>query len=70
VIVSSGDPDATAQERFASPVLLDADRVLAGAFGAHGTPMAVLIGPDGRVASDVAVGATGVMELLAPVPVP
>jgi hypothetical protein len=44
--------------------------VLAGAFGAHGTPMAVLIGPDGRVASDVAVGATGVMELLAPVPVP
>jgi thiol-disulfide isomerase/thioredoxin len=70
VIVSSGDPDATAQERFASPVLLDADRVLAGAFGAHGTPMAVLIGPDGRVASDVAVGATGVMELLAPVAVP
>lgn len=70
VIVSSGDPNATAEERFASPVLLDADRVLAGAFGAHGTPMAVLVGPDGRVASDVAAGATSVMELLAPVAVP
>jgi thiol-disulfide isomerase/thioredoxin len=70
VIVSSGDREATAAERFASPVLLDAEQRLAGALGAHGTPMAVLVGPDGRVASPVAAGATGVMELLTPVAVP
>ncbi len=69
VIVSSGDRETTAAERFESPVLLDAEQRVASALGAGGTPMAVLVGPDGRLASPVAAGATSVMELLTPIAV-
>ena len=66
VVVSSGDEDRSRSEGFRSTVLLD-DGFAAGAeFGVSGTPMAVLLGADGRVASDVAAGARAVLALTEP----
>jgi hypothetical protein len=65
VVVSSGDPDATKAEGFRSTVVLDKDLELGRVFGADGTPMAVRIDADGRVASRVAAGEDAVFELLA-----
>ncbi len=63
VIVSSGDVESTRAEGFASRVLLDEDFEAGPAFHATGTPMAVLLDADGRVASEVAAGAEGVLSL-------
>jgi thiol-disulfide isomerase/thioredoxin len=63
VVVSSGDEESTRAEGFTSLVLLDGDYRAAAAFGAHGTPMGVLLDADGRVASNVAAGADAVLEL-------
>jgi thiol-disulfide isomerase/thioredoxin len=64
VVVSSGDPAATKAEGFRSTVVLDKNLELGSVFGAGGTPMAVRIDADGRVASDVAAGEGAVFELL------
>lgn len=48
---------------FTSPVVLDADGSAMRAFGASGTPMAVLVDASGRIASHLAVGAQEVMAL-------
>jgi hypothetical protein len=66
VIVSMGDEEATRAEGFASKVVLDEDRAAGSEFGINGTPMAVLLGGDGRVASGVAAGAQAVMSLARP----
>ena len=50
-------PDANA------PIVLDQQFATGSAFGATGTPSAILIGPDGRIASEMAVGAPSVMAL-------
>lgn len=63
VIVSSGDADSTRADGFSSTVLLDEDFAAGDTFGAGGTPMAVLLGADGRVASEVVGGAEAVFEL-------
>lgn len=63
VVVSSGDPVGTRAEGFASLVLLDDAFEAAGAFNAHGTPMAVLVDADGRIASPVAAGSDAVLAL-------
>jgi thiol-disulfide isomerase/thioredoxin len=63
VVVSSGDPESTRSEGFSSLVLLDEDFAAGGAFGANGTPTAVLLDADGRVASRIAAGAEAVLEL-------
>jgi hypothetical protein len=44
-------------------VLLDQNFAAGRAFGASGTPSAVLVDAEGKVASEVAVGAAGVMGL-------
>ena len=64
VVVSLGDADSTRQNGFASTVLLDGSFAAGEAFGATGTPMAVLVGADGRVASDVVVGTDDVLALM------
>ena len=46
-----------------SPVLLDQQFAVGRAFGASGTPSAVLVDAEGKVASEVAVGAPGVLEI-------
>jgi peroxiredoxin len=63
VIVARDDARATGAAGFRSMVLADVDARLSKAFGAHGTPMAVLLDPRGRVASDLAIGARAVLEL-------
>jgi thiol-disulfide isomerase/thioredoxin len=65
VVVSSGEAEATRAEGFRSRVLLDRDYAAGGAFGAGGTPMAVLLDPEGRVASTVVAGADAVLALAA-----
>lgn len=63
VVVSSGDEESTRAEGFASTVLLDGEYAAGSAFGAGGTPMAVLLDADGRVASPVVAGADAVLKL-------
>jgi methylamine dehydrogenase accessory protein MauD len=63
VIVSSGDEESTRAEGFRSLVLLDEAYEASTAFGASGTPMAVRVGADGRVASELVVGAEAVFNL-------
>lgn len=66
LVMSSGDPDATRADGFSSPVVLDPDMHVGSAFGATGTPMAVLVDSDGRVASPLAAGAAAVLALTGP----
>ena len=61
VLVSSGDEERTRAEGFRSPVLLDPDWTLGEAFSAGGTPSAVMIDVEGRVASEVLVGAEAIL---------
>jgi thiol-disulfide isomerase/thioredoxin len=63
VVVSSGDVESTRAEGFASLVLLDESFDAGSAFGANGTPMAVLVGADGKIASELVAGADAVLEL-------
>jgi peroxiredoxin len=63
LVVSTGSEEATRKMRLSSPVLLDAHLTAARAFGAPGTPSAVLIDEQGRVVSELAVGAPAVLAL-------
>jgi hypothetical protein len=47
----------------ASPVVLDQQFAVGRAFGARGTPSAVLVDAEGKLPSDVAVGAPAVLKL-------
>jgi thiol-disulfide isomerase/thioredoxin len=63
LVVSAGSEEANKEMGLASPVLLDQQFAVGSAFGASGTPSAVLVDAEGKVASEVAVGAPAVMEL-------
>jgi peroxiredoxin len=63
LVVSSGTPEAHAEMQLRSPVVLDARSETMSAYGAHGTPMGVLVDDEGNVASALAVGAVEVMNL-------
>ena len=63
LVVSVGSEEANREMGLASPVLLDQQFAVGRAFGASGTPSAVLVDAEGKVASEVAVGAPGVLEL-------
>jgi peroxiredoxin len=63
LVVSSGTPDAHAEMQLQSPVVLDDNSAAMSAYGAHGTPMAVLVDDEGNVASPLAVGAVEVMSM-------
>jgi peroxiredoxin len=63
VVVSAGSEEANREMGLTSPVLLDQNFATGRAFGASGTPSAVLVDAEGKVASEVAVGAPGVLEL-------
>ena len=64
VIVSAGTVEESRAEAFASTVLLDPEWIASAALGADGTPMAVLVDGDGRIASGLETGAPAVLELL------
>lgn len=64
IVVSAGSPEENRAMGLKATVVLD-DRFEVGrAFGASGTPMAVLIDREGRVGSPVVPGAEAVFELL------
>jgi peroxiredoxin len=63
VVVSAGTEEAHKEMGLASPVLLDQNFAVGGAFGTSGTPSAVLVDAQGKVASEIAVGAPSVLEL-------
>jgi peroxiredoxin len=63
VVVSAGSEEANREMGLTSPVLLDQSFATGRAFGASGTPSAVLLDAEGKVASEVAVGAPAVMAL-------
>jgi peroxiredoxin len=64
VVVSAGEAGSVKAEAFASDVILDPERRVSSALRADGTPMAVLVSPDGRIASGVVGGGPAVLELL------
>jgi len=61
--VSAGTEEANREMKLTSKVVLDRQFAAGRAFGASGTPSAVLVDAEGKVASEVAVGAPAVMEL-------
>jgi methylamine dehydrogenase accessory protein MauD len=63
LVVSTGSVEANRAMGFVSPVVLDSDGSMMRAFGASGTPMAVLVDAGGRIASPLATGAQEVMAL-------
>ena len=63
VVISSGSAEANRAMGLRSPVLLDPTFSVGAAFGAAGTPMAVLLDASGAAASGLAQGAQAVLEL-------
>ena len=66
LIVSTGKVEANEALGLRSPILLDQGMSVGSKFGATGTPMALLIDAEGKIASEVAAGASAVMALAAP----
>jgi methylamine dehydrogenase accessory protein MauD len=63
VVVSAGSEEANREQGLSSTVVLDQNFAVGQAFGASGTPSGVLVDAQGKVASDIAVGAPAVLEL-------
>jgi hypothetical protein len=63
LVVSTGTEEANRQIGLSSTVVLDQQFSAGRAFGASGTPSAVLVDTEGRIASEVAVGAPAVLGL-------
>ena len=75
VIISAGDAEKNRQffreHKITSPVLLQKDSEVATAYQANGTPTGYLIDAEGKIASELAVGAEALLALAsAPVPQP
>jgi peroxiredoxin len=63
LVVSSGTHGENAAQGLVSTLLLDQGFEAGRAFGVQGTPSAVLVAPDGTIASEAAVGAPAVLRL-------
>jgi peroxiredoxin len=63
LVVSTGTVEANRAQGLRAPVVLDQGFSVGWTFGATGTPMAVLIDAEGRIASEVAAGAPAVLAL-------
>src|SRR5690606_32347480 len=63
LVVSTGTVEANKEMGLQSTVVLDEGFATGRAFGASGTPSGVLVDKAGKIASDLAVGAPGVMAL-------
>jgi peroxiredoxin len=64
LVVSTGGEEANREMGLSSPVLLDEQLTVGRAFGAPGTPSAVLIDEQGQIASELAVGPPRVLALI------
>ncbi|MGH3145263.1 MAG: peroxiredoxin family protein, partial [Rubrobacter sp.] len=63
VVLSAGSEEANREQGLSSTLLLDQNLATGRAFGASGMPSAVLVDAEGKVASDIAVGAPAVLDL-------
>jgi peroxiredoxin len=63
LIISTGTIDENRTLGLRSPVLLDRDFTVGSTFGVRGTPMAILIDAEGKIASKVAAGAAAIFDL-------
>jgi peroxiredoxin len=64
VLVSSGSVEENRSMGIDAPILLDQGFATGRAFGARGTPAAILVAADGTVASKLAAGAPAIFDLL------
>jgi len=64
LVVSSGDPALNRATGLRSPIVLDENFATGYAFGAVGTPSAVLIDAEGRLASPVVAGGPNTLNLI------
>lgn len=64
LVVSTGSVEANQAHGLQSPIVLDQSFATGQAFGSSGTPSAILVNQDGKIASDVSVGAPGVLAML------
>jgi peroxiredoxin/uncharacterized membrane protein YphA (DoxX/SURF4 family) len=64
LVVSRGGVEPNRAMGLRSPVVLDQGLAVGRSFGTRGTPAAVLVDAEGRIASDVAAGMTAVLGLL------
>jgi methylamine dehydrogenase accessory protein MauD len=64
VLVSTGTPEANVAQGIPATTLLDQGFATGRAFGVSGTPSAVLVDAEGRIASDPAIGAPGIWALV------
>lgn len=69
LIVCAGDPERAREDGFRSIVALDPGYAAGEAFGAAGTPMAVLLDGDGRIASGLVAGGAAVLALASTQPI-
>ena len=63
LVVSTGTAEEARSMGLRSPVVLDPQARAGPAFGANGTPMAVLVDENGRIGSDIAVGQQPIFAL-------
>ena len=63
VVISTGSVADNEQLELKSPIALDQSFTAGAAFGTSGTPSAMMVDSEGRIASELAVGAGGVMAL-------
>ncbi len=63
-MLSSGDKEKNRELEIQSPIVLDDERKVANALGMKGTPSAVLINEDGKIVSEVAMGAPQIWGLI------
>jgi len=64
LVVSTGNASENQALGLRSPVLLDEGFTVGPTFGVHGTPMAVLVDAEGKIASEVAAGTPAVFALV------
>jgi methylamine dehydrogenase accessory protein MauD len=64
LVVSDGTVEDNEAMGLRSPMVLDQTYAVSDAFGGSGTPSAVLVDPEGRIASDVVVGSSAVLDLI------
>jgi thiol-disulfide isomerase/thioredoxin len=64
LVVSAGTVKDNRAQGFLSPVVLDRDFDAGHAFGAQGTPSAVVVDANGIIASEVSVGGEQVLQLM------
>jgi thiol-disulfide isomerase/thioredoxin len=68
LLISTGTVEANQAQGLRAPILLDSGFRTGNAFGARGTPSAVLIDAEGKVAGELVVGASSILPMLSGAP--